>query len=93
MRGHGRRVVALLAVVSAAACWIPARRTSPTGSPGFRWREISDLPYVARGDLPGAQAFFEADLTPGGYALLCFVTAPDGRPHVMHGMVKYLHID
>lgn len=27
------------------------------------------------------------DFTPGEYVLICFVPAPDGKPHIMHGMV------
>jgi hypothetical protein len=39
--------------------------------------------------LPGTKVEFTADLTPGDYALLCFVPdAKDGKPHLMHGMVK-----
>lgn len=34
------------------------------------------------------------DLTPGDYALLCFVPdAKDGKPHVAHGMMKQIRID
>lgn len=36
---------------------------------------------------PGKQGFFEADLTPGDYVLVCMVTAPDGRSHIEHGMM------
>ncbi len=39
-----------------------------------------------------AEAYFEVDLTSGDYALLCFVTAPDGRPHTEHGMIKHIRI-
>lgn len=66
--------------------WLEGRGSAP---------EVAAAPTVASvASLePGAQAFLEAALTPGDYALLCFVTAPDGRPHVMHGMIRYLHID
>lgn len=38
---------------------------------------------------PGSHAYFSADLTPGDYALFCFVPdAKDGKPHVAHGMMK-----
>jgi plastocyanin len=37
---------------------------------------------------PGVAGYFEVDLIPGEYVLLCFVTAPDGRPHVDHGMIQ-----
>ncbi|NUQ21717.1 MAG: hypothetical protein HOQ09_12275, partial [Gemmatimonadaceae bacterium] len=37
----------------------------------------------------GQAASFPVTLTPGEYALLCFVPdAKDGKPHVAHGMVK-----
>jgi hypothetical protein len=42
---------------------------------------------------PGVEAYFELDLTPGNYLLVCFVTAPDGRPHVDHGMIQSIHVD
>ena len=31
-------------------------------------------------------------LDPGTYMLVCWVQSPDGRPHVMKGMVKALHV-
>ncbi len=37
---------------------------------------------------PGMHAFMNVDLTPGDYAMLCFVPdAKDGKPHLAHGMV------
>lgn len=41
---------------------------------------------------PGAEAYFEIDLTPGEYVLLCFVTAPDGRSHFDHGMIQQIRV-
>jgi hypothetical protein len=41
---------------------------------------------------PNLEAYFEVDLTPGDYVLLCFVTAPDGRPHTEHGMIHHMRI-
>jgi hypothetical protein len=38
---------------------------------------------------PGGHGFFTATFTPGEYVLACFVPdRGDGKPHVMHGMVK-----
>ena len=38
---------------------------------------------------PGDTAYFPADLAAGNYAFVCFVPdSKDGKPHVMHGMVK-----
>ncbi|MDQ2890690.1 MAG: hypothetical protein M3R65_09120, partial [Gemmatimonadota bacterium] len=37
--------------------------------------------------------YFAADLTPGNYALICFVRdAKDGKPHFMHGMTSTLTV-
>jgi len=41
---------------------------------------------------PGMESFFEANLSPGEYVLLCMATAPDGRSHIEHGMVKQFRI-
>jgi hypothetical protein len=37
-------------------------------------------------------AYFEVDLTPGDYVLLCLVTAPDGRSHAEHGMIQHIRV-
>jgi hypothetical protein len=43
---------------------------------------------------PGNSAYFEADVTPGNYALVCFVPdAKDGKPHMLHGMVKEFKVE
>jgi hypothetical protein len=37
----------------------------------------------------GGSGTFTVDLTPGNYAMLCFIPdAKDGKPHLEHGMVK-----
>jgi hypothetical protein len=43
--------------------------------------------------LAGTQAVLNADLTSGRYALVCFVPAPDGTPHVHKGMVTEFTVD
>jgi hypothetical protein len=41
------------------------------------------------GPEPGEHGFFTATFTPGEYVLMCFVPdKADGKPHVMHGMMK-----
>lgn len=40
----------------------------------------------------GSQAFFEAELAPGDYALFCMATAPDGKSHIEHGMLRRLTV-
>jgi len=41
---------------------------------------------------PSLTAYLELDLTPGSYVLLCFVSAPDGRPHIAHGMIQQVEV-
>jgi hypothetical protein len=42
----------------------------------------------------GGPVYFTADLTPGNYALICFMPdAKDGKPHFTHGMVKQIHVE
>jgi hypothetical protein len=39
--------------------------------------------------MPGMSVFFEAEMTPGNYAFICFLPdAGDGKPHFTHGMIK-----
>lgn len=43
--------------------------------------------------LPGMSAYFTVDLTPGDYAMLCFIPdLKDGKPHLEHGMVKQFKV-
>lgn len=43
--------------------------------------------------LPGEHVFVNLTLAAGDYALLCFVPdARDGREHLMHGMMKQIHV-
>jgi uncharacterized cupredoxin-like copper-binding protein len=41
---------------------------------------------------PGLTASAVLTLEPGRYVLLCYVPAVDGRPHVMHGMIRQLTV-
>jgi hypothetical protein len=42
---------------------------------------------------PGAVNYFDVDLTPGEYVAICFVPDhTDGKPHLMHGMVKQFSV-
>ncbi len=42
---------------------------------------------------PGGVGYVTVDLTPGEYGFLCFVPdAKDGKPHVVHGMVRQFTI-
>ena len=41
----------------------------------------------------GQQNWYEVDLEPGTYALMCFMPDPSGTPHVMLGMVEIVVVD
>ena len=41
---------------------------------------------------PGSSFDATLDLTPGNYALVCFIPSPDGSPHVMKGMFRALTV-
>jgi uncharacterized cupredoxin-like copper-binding protein len=41
---------------------------------------------------PGASEEITVTLTPGNYGLFCFLPGPDGKDHVLHGMVKALKV-
>jgi uncharacterized cupredoxin-like copper-binding protein len=41
---------------------------------------------------PGLTASAIVTLEPGSYVLVCYVPAVDGKPHVMHGMLKQLTV-
>jgi uncharacterized cupredoxin-like copper-binding protein len=46
----------------------------------------------ATGLAPGASQIIRVTLTPGDYGLFCFLPGPDGKDHVLHGMVKDLTV-
>lgn len=41
---------------------------------------------------PGINAYATMTLEPGIYALVCYVPSPDGRPHVMKGMIRQMTV-
>jgi len=42
----------------------------------------------------GRTARINVNLTPGDYALVCFIPdAKDGKPHLAHGMVQQIHVE
>ena len=47
----------------------------------LEWEAVSDIAQ------PGEEVVLTfAELTPGSYAMVCFIPAPDGEPHVFKGM-------
>jgi hypothetical protein len=64
-----------------------------------KWAESMKGPPPAKpiGGIPafmsGKNTYFEVNLTPGDYGLICFVPdAKDGKPHVAHGMAQQFKI-
>jgi uncharacterized cupredoxin-like copper-binding protein len=41
---------------------------------------------------PGEETEATFELKPGTYAILCFIPSPDGKPHVMKGMMKQVTV-
>jgi hypothetical protein len=63
--------------------WASDMKGPPPGKP------MGGIPAFVK----GKNSFFEADLTPGDYGLVCFVPdAKDGKPHVQHGMTTQFKI-
>jgi hypothetical protein len=52
---------------------------------------VGGTALVAPGETSHAEAVVE--LEPGNYVFLCLVEAPDGRPHVAHGMLHPFTVD
>ena len=41
----------------------------------------------------GHDVYYDVDLTPGDYAIICFLEdAKDGKPHFTHGMIQQIHV-
>jgi hypothetical protein len=62
--------------------------SAPTGPPpGSFLGGVSGLSL-------GERAYFTANLRPGTYTLVCFVPDhKDGRPHILHGMVREITVE
>jgi hypothetical protein len=63
--------------------WMQEPQGPPPGNP------VGGVSSLA----PRLEAYFDVELTAGDYLVLCFVTAPDGRSHVEHGMIQHVRID
>jgi hypothetical protein len=65
----------------------------------MKWLEKTEGPPPGKplggiaGIDPGMSQYFRADLTPGNYALICFLPdAKDGKPHYVHGMIQQIAV-
>jgi hypothetical protein len=63
--------------------WVMNMKGPPPGKP------IGGIP----GFMSGKNTYFEADLAPGDYGMICFIPdAKDGKPHFTHGMTQQFKI-
>jgi hypothetical protein len=69
-----------------------ARRPGERDEPPPPLESIGTLVGGVAAIAPGMSAFFDTELAPGEYVLLCFATAPDGRSHIEHGMIQQFRI-
>ena len=67
-----------------AAVWAETRKGPQPGVP------MGGVSGMAK----GAVAYLPVDLTPGEYALICFLPdMKDGKPHFLHGMMKSITVN
>jgi hypothetical protein len=69
-----------------------ARRADPAGEPAPSLASLGTGAGGIGAIAPGMESFFEADFTPGAYVLVCMATAPDGRSHIEHGMIRQISV-
>jgi hypothetical protein len=69
-----------------------ARRDAPAGDPPPSFESLGTGDGGIAAIAPAMESYFEADFTPGEYVLLCMATAPDGRSHIEHGMVRQVSV-
>ena len=69
-----------------------ARRPDQAGEPAPSLESLGTGAGGIAAIAPGMEVFFDADFTPGEYVLICMATAPDGRSHIEHGMVRQISV-
>jgi hypothetical protein len=69
-----------------------ARRDAPADEPPPSFESLGTGAGGIAAIAPAMESFFEADFTPGEYVLLCMATAPDGRSHIEHGMIRQVSV-
>ena len=70
-----------------------ARRPGDNDEPPPPLHEIGSMVGGVAAMAPSMVAYFDAELTPGEYLLFCMVTAPDGRSHIEHGMIRQVRVE
>ena len=69
-----------------------ARRPGDKDEPPPPIHELGTMVGGVAAMAPAMSAYFDAELTPGEYLLFCMVTAPDGRSHIEHGMIRQIRV-
>ena len=69
-----------------------ARRADQAGKPPPPLESLGTGAGGIAAIAPGMESFFEATLSPGEYVLVCMTTAPDGRSHIEHGMIRQVRV-
>lgn len=69
-----------------------ARRPDQAGQPAPPFESLGTGAGGIAAIRPGMEVFFETNLSPGEYVMVCMATAPDGRSHIEHGMVRQISV-
>lgn len=78
--------VTLQQVKKAATSEDPQSAFASLGGEG----STAGIPFLAG---PKSSSTTISQLDPGRYALICFFSAPDGKPHLAHGMINLLTVN
>ncbi|MES3033257.1 MAG: hypothetical protein V4813_04605 [Gemmatimonadota bacterium] len=85
----GMTLEGLMAVMNPEKARRPGQAEAPPPPPDSLPTGAGGIAAIA----PKMESFFETTWTPGDYVLLCMATAPDGRAHIEHGMVKQIRVN
>jgi hypothetical protein len=69
-----------------------ARRADAAQTPPLPFESVVTLVGGIAVIGPTYESFFDANVTAGEYAIVCMTTAPDGRSHIEHGMIKQVTV-
>ncbi len=75
--------------------WLNPERARRADQAGDAAPSLESLATLAGGIAviaPKMQSFFETNITPGEYVFVCMTTAPDGRSHIEHGMIRQVSV-
>jgi hypothetical protein len=70
-----------------------ARRTDKPADPALSFESLGTLGGGIAVIGPGMESFSDAELSAGDYVLICMTTAPDGRAHIEHGMIRQVKVE